>query len=80
MVVEDEAGPRVPEEGAVDEGEEEIDLDTFYGEFIRPGREARMSLPRSKIPPPNNVWRSCSARSKETATALIADDTRTGER
>jgi hypothetical protein len=38
VVVEDEAGPRVPEEGAVDEGEEEIDLDTFYGEFIRPGR------------------------------------------
>ena len=38
VVVEDEAGPRVPEEGAVDEGEEEIDLDTFYDEFIRPGR------------------------------------------
>jgi hypothetical protein len=38
VVVEDEAGPRVPEEGAVDEGEEEIDLDTFYGEFIRPRR------------------------------------------
>jgi hypothetical protein len=38
VVVEDEAGPRVPEEGAVDEGEEEIDLDTFYGEFILPGR------------------------------------------
>ena len=38
VVVEDEAGPRVPEEGAGDEGEEEIDLDTFYGEFILPGR------------------------------------------
>jgi hypothetical protein len=38
IVVEDEAGPRVPEEGAAEEGEEEIDLDTFYDEFIRPGR------------------------------------------
>lgn len=38
VVVEDEAGPRVPEEGAAEEGEEEIDLDTFYDEFIRPGR------------------------------------------
>jgi hypothetical protein len=38
VVVEDEAGPRVPEEGAAQGGEEEIDLDTFYDEFIRPGR------------------------------------------
>jgi hypothetical protein len=38
VVVEDEAGPRVPEEGAVAESEEEIDLETFYQEFIRPGR------------------------------------------
>lgn len=38
VVVEDEGGPRVPEEDAADEGEEEIDLETFYAEFIRPGR------------------------------------------
>ena len=38
VVVEDEAGPRVPEKGTVVEGEEEIDLGTFYDEFIRPGR------------------------------------------
>ena len=38
VVLEDEAGPRVPEEGAAEEGEEQIDLDTFYDEFIRPGR------------------------------------------
>ena len=38
VAVEDEAGPRVPEEGAVDDGDEEIDLDAFYDEFIRPGR------------------------------------------
>jgi hypothetical protein len=39
VVVEDEAGPRIPEEGAAEEGEEEeIDLDAFYDEFIRPGR------------------------------------------
>jgi hypothetical protein len=38
VIVEDEVGPRIPEEGVVDEGEEEIDLDTFYDEFIRPER------------------------------------------
>ena len=38
VVVEDEAGPRVLEDGAASEGEEEIDLDTFYDEFIRVGR------------------------------------------
>jgi hypothetical protein len=38
VVIEDEAGPRIPEEGAAEEGEEEVDLDTFYDEFIRPGR------------------------------------------
>lgn len=38
VVVEDEAGAHAPEESAGDEGEEEIDLDTFYDEFIRPGR------------------------------------------
>ena len=34
VVVEDEAGPRVPEEGAVDEGEEEIDLDTLIRDLL----------------------------------------------
>jgi len=38
VVVEDEIGPRIAE-GAVSGGEEQqIDLGTFYNEFIRPGR------------------------------------------
>jgi len=36
--VEDEAGPRLPEKGALVEAEQPIDLHTFYEEFIRPGR------------------------------------------
>jgi hypothetical protein len=38
VLIEDEAGPRAPDDNAAPEGEEEIDLDTFYDEFIRPGR------------------------------------------
>jgi hypothetical protein len=38
IVVEDEAGPQIPERGAAIGGEEEIDLGAFYKEFIRPGR------------------------------------------
>jgi hypothetical protein len=38
IVVEDEAGPRVPDQEAATEGEQQIDLGTFYNEFIRPGR------------------------------------------
>ena len=38
VIVEDEVGPRVPNEGAANEGEQRIDLGTFYNEFIRPGR------------------------------------------
>jgi len=38
VVVEDEAGPRLPDKRPLAEGEEEIDLRTFYNEFIRPGR------------------------------------------
>jgi len=38
VVVEDEVGPRVPDAGAVTEKEQQIDLGTFYNEFIRPGR------------------------------------------
>jgi hypothetical protein len=37
-VVEDEAGPRLPEKGALVKGDEQIDLHAFYDEFIRPGR------------------------------------------
>ena len=37
-MVEDEAGPRLPEKGALVEGDEQIDLHAFYDEFIRPGR------------------------------------------
>jgi hypothetical protein len=36
--VEDELGPRVSDGGTGDEAEQQIDLGTFYKEFIRPGR------------------------------------------
>ena len=38
VIVEDEAGPRVPDRSAAVEGEQQIDLGTFYSQFIRPGR------------------------------------------
>jgi hypothetical protein len=38
VVVEDEAGPRLPDKRPLAAGEEQIDLHTFYNEFIRPGR------------------------------------------
>jgi hypothetical protein len=38
VLVEDEAGPRLPDKGALAEGEEQIDLRAFYNEFIRAGR------------------------------------------
>lgn len=38
VVVEDEAGPRLPDRGSLTGGEDEIDLRTFYNEFIRRGR------------------------------------------
>jgi hypothetical protein len=38
VVVEDEAGPRMPETGADLDAEQAIDLNTFYSEFIRPDR------------------------------------------
>jgi hypothetical protein len=38
VVVEDEAGPRLPDKGDLVEEDEAIDLQTFYNEFIRPGR------------------------------------------
>jgi hypothetical protein len=38
VVVEDEAGPRVPDRDAEVESEQQIDLGTFYRQFIRPGR------------------------------------------
>lgn len=38
VLIEDEVGPRAPDDNAAPEGEEEIDLDAFYDEFIRPGR------------------------------------------
>jgi hypothetical protein len=38
VLIEDEAGPRVADDNAAPEGEEEIELDAFYDEFIRPGR------------------------------------------
>jgi hypothetical protein len=38
VVVEDEAGPRLSGGGDAVETEQQIDLGTFYKEFIRPGR------------------------------------------
>ena len=38
VVVEDEAGPRLPDKRPLADGPEQIDLGTFYNEFIRPGR------------------------------------------
>jgi hypothetical protein len=38
VVVEDEVGPRVSNGGTGDETEQQIDLGTFYKEFIHPGR------------------------------------------
>jgi hypothetical protein len=36
--VEDDIGPRIPEDESVSEGEEEIDLSAFYEEFIKGNR------------------------------------------
>lgn len=38
VTVEDEAGPQLPEKGPMPEEEQQLDLETFYKEFIRPGR------------------------------------------
>jgi hypothetical protein len=38
VVVEDELGPRGPDRGTMVENEQQIDLETFYSQFIRPGR------------------------------------------
>ena len=38
VIVEDELGPRVSNGGTGGEAEQQIDLGTFYKEFIRPGR------------------------------------------
>jgi hypothetical protein len=38
VLIEDEAGPRVPDDNAAPESDEEIDLNDFYDEFIRPER------------------------------------------
>jgi hypothetical protein len=38
VVVEDELGPHGPDRGTMVENEQQIDLATFYSQFIRPGR------------------------------------------
>ena len=38
VVVDDELGPRLPDRDAGIEGEQQIDLATFYHQFIKPGR------------------------------------------
>jgi hypothetical protein len=55
VVVEDEAGPRIPEAGTAMEGEQEIDLGTFYREFIQPDRGAQPSSRRWKALKANRV-------------------------
>ena len=80
VVVEDEAGPRVPKRALWMKAKKRSTWTRSTASSFALDAEARMSLPRSRIPPPNDGWRSCSARSRETATALIANDTRTGAR
>lgn len=50
VVVEDELGPRIPEEGAVTEAEQQIDLGTFYNEFIRKGRGSAYAIAEVEDP------------------------------
>jgi hypothetical protein len=38
VVVEDEVGPRGPDRGTMVEDDQQIDLESFYSQFIRPGR------------------------------------------
>jgi hypothetical protein len=38
VVVDDEIGPRLPDRAGSIEGEQQIDLGTFYHQFIKPGR------------------------------------------
>ncbi len=38
VTVEDEIGPRVPDNGTASETEQRIDIGTFYSAFVRPGR------------------------------------------
>ena len=38
VVVEDEVGPRGPDRGTMVEDDQQIDLETFYSQFIRPER------------------------------------------
>jgi hypothetical protein len=38
IVVEDEVGPRISDRDTAGGGEQQIDLRTFYNEFVRPGR------------------------------------------
>ena len=38
VVVVDEVGPRLPDQDASIEGEQQIDLGTFFHQFIKPGR------------------------------------------
>ena len=38
VTVEDEVGPRISDEGAATEAEQQIDIGSFYNTFIRPGR------------------------------------------
>jgi hypothetical protein len=54
VTVEDEIGPRVSAEGAGVEAEQQIDVGTFYKEYIRPGRGvanvvAQVESPSAKL-------------------------------
>ena len=50
MTVEDEVGPRMSNDGSAVESEEEIDLDEFYKEYIRPGRESATVVVEGRSP------------------------------
>jgi len=68
-VVEDEAGPRLPEKGALVKGDEQIDLHAFYDEFIRPDGESRTSSRRWRTTRPKRNSTNCSAASTKVTTA-----------
>ena len=50
VIVEDEIGPRVSNGGPGGEAEQQIDLGTFYKEFIRPGRGSANVIAEAETP------------------------------
>ncbi len=50
IVVEDEVGPRISDSGAAEGLEQQIDVGTFYNEFIRPGRGSAYVVSEAESP------------------------------